>query len=424
MIVSPVATTMSEPSRRLVSALSGLAAPFSPTGELTTSDLPENLVAQFENAAVVGLGESSHGTREFFDLRARLTRLLVEEFGARAVAVEAAFHPLCLVDDLLADTEGDVRSLLADSDLYEQWQTDRVATFCEWLQSFNADRPPEDRVHVYGFDTTIVADATVGIESYLDRVGADVDASLRADLDTMRAGYDSDAERVAMLESAESVLSALKPMADARKSAWIAADSRRGYETFRHRLRLVAVQLDIHERDHEGRMARRDESMAKHVEWIADLTTGPVVLWGHNGHLNRGRHVLAEWDVNVTAMGQWLTERYGERYCAVGLETGGGAVAALNGATGEVETYPIPDPPAGSVPDVFRRVGDQPFWLSVSELHDDSTTREWLDGEPRLHYIWGGHPDGDSPVRYRRSDLGEFDALCFVRESSPYEQLG
>jgi erythromycin esterase len=73
---------------------------------------------------------------------------------------------------------------------------------------------------------------------------------------------------------------------------------------------------------------------------------------------------------------------------------------------------------------VLRRVGDRPFWLSVAELHDDPTTREWLDGEPRLHYIWGGHPDGDSPVRYRRSDLGEFDALCFVRESSPYEQLG
>jgi erythromycin esterase len=212
---------------------------------------------------------------------------------------------------------------------------------------------------------------------------------------------------------------------DANESAWVEADSRRAYEHVRHRLHLVDRQLEAHERDHEGRMALRDRTMAENVEWVRDRSTGPVVVWGHNGHLHRGRHVLdgAGWDVDVRSMGAWLADSYAERYCPVGFELGGGSVAALDGETGDVVQYPVPDPPSGSIPDVLRQVDESPFYLSVDDLHDAPTIREWLRTEPRRHDVWGGHPDGESPVTYRRSDLGEFDWFVFVRETSPLVHL-
>lgn len=412
---------MARPDADLVSSLSELAVPFPDADELTPADLPNRLCSRLDDAAVVGLGEASHGTREFFELRLRLTRLLVEEFGVRAVGIEAGFDPLCRVGDLVAAGEGDIRPLLAKIDVYRPLKSETAVEFFEWLQSFNASRPPADRVRVYGFDMTIVEYATNGIRAYLERVDADVSESVLADLDTATAGYDSDDERRALLESARRVHSALKPMLDANESAWVEADSRQAYERVRHRLRLVERQLEAHERDHEGRMALRDETMAESVEWIHDRSTGPVVLWGHNGHLNRGRHVLdgAGWDADVPSMGEWLADAYGERYCPVGFELGGGTVAALDGETGAVTEYPIPDPPSGSVPDVFRAVDEPLFSVSVDDLSDAPPVREWLRTQPRRHDIWGGHPDGDSPVHYQRADVAGFDWLVFVRETSP-----
>lgn len=414
---------MTEPKDDLLASLSELAVPFPNANELTAADLPDGLRSRFDDAAVIGLGEASHGTQEFSELRLRLVRLLVEEFGVRAVAFEAPFHQFRRIDERVAAGAGDVRSILTGMDGYRPMQTAPIADLFEWLQSVNAERPAAERVRVYGFDTTIIEDAAVGIEPYLDRVGADIDASLRDDLDAVRAGYDSEDERRALLESARRVHSTLTPMLDANESAWVEAESRRAYERVRHRLDLIEVQIEAHERDREGRHALRDEAMARNVEWIHDRSTGPVVVWGANGHLGRGRHVLDEWDVDVQAMGKWLADAYGDRYCPVAFETGAGRVAAKDFAAGTVEEYPIPDPPSMSIPAVFRRVEEPVFSVSVEDLYDDPPVREWLRTRPPRHNIWGGTSDGDNPVKYTPSDLSEFDWVVFVRETSPLVHL-
>lgn len=98
-----------------------------------------------------------------------------------------------------------------------------------------------------------------------------------------------------------------------------------------------------------------------------------------------------------------------DRYCPVGFETAAGTVAATDGAASETVDYASPDPPAASIPDVLAEVDEPAFWLSVDALHDAPRVREWLETDPRRHKIWGGHLDGDDPVQYQESDLGEFD---------------
>ncbi|HEX2718809.1 MAG TPA: erythromycin esterase family protein, partial [Gemmatimonadaceae bacterium] len=47
------------------------------------------IVERAKGARVVLIGEASHGTYEFYDVRARITRRLIEELEFDAVAVEA-----------------------------------------------------------------------------------------------------------------------------------------------------------------------------------------------------------------------------------------------------------------------------------------------------------------------------------------------
>jgi len=76
-----------------------------------------------------------------------------------------------------------------------------------------------------------------------------------------------------------------------------------------------------------------------------------------------------------------------------------------------------------SIPAVFREVEEPVFAVSVEDIYDDSSIREWLQTQPQRHNIWGGTPDGENPVKYIPSDLSEFDWLVFVRETSPLVHL-
>lgn len=415
---------MSETTDGLVAAVSDVASPLPDGADLTAADLPDALRSQLADAAVVGLGESSHGTQEFSEFGRHLVRVLVEDFDARAVAFEAPFHQFARLDERVAAADADdVRALRAEMDGYRPMRSEPIVDLLEWVASYNDSRPPEDRAHVYGFDTTIMQDAVVGVAPYLDAVDADVNASVRDALDAMADGYDSEDERQEVLDAAREALAALQPQFEANEAAWVEATSRQAYDRVRHRLRLVETQVDAHGRDHAGRRALRDEAMAANVEWIEDRSTGPIVIWGANDHLSRGSMSNDEWEFEWRAMGEYLADAFGDRYCPIGFDTAAGTVAAKDGAVDEIAEYAIPDPPAGSILDVLARVDEPALWLSVDALHDDPRVREWLQTEPRLHKIWGGHPDGDNPVRYQESDLGEFDWLVFVRETSPLVHL-
>jgi erythromycin esterase-like protein len=49
----------------------------------------EDLQGPLDGAEIVLLGEATHGTREFYEVRSAITRRLIADRGFRAVAVEA-----------------------------------------------------------------------------------------------------------------------------------------------------------------------------------------------------------------------------------------------------------------------------------------------------------------------------------------------
>ena len=60
---------------------------------------------RFGEARVVLLGEASHGTSEFYQARAAITRRLIERHGFTVVGVEADWPDAAVLDRMLA--EGD-----------------------------------------------------------------------------------------------------------------------------------------------------------------------------------------------------------------------------------------------------------------------------------------------------------------------------
>jgi erythromycin esterase len=101
------------------------------------------------DAAVVGLGASTHGARQLTTLAASMLEVLVADLGFRALAVEATPLGGARVDHHLHTGEGDARDALVE--LHPHHRTEEMADVVRWLRAWN-DSHPTDTVRFAGVD--------------------------------------------------------------------------------------------------------------------------------------------------------------------------------------------------------------------------------------------------------------------------------
>lgn len=130
------------------------------------------------DAQFVLIGEASHGTQDFYHMRADLTNLLIRERGFNAVVVEAdfpdAFRANLYVRGLSQDQSGE--EALREFKRFPtwMWRNTLVAQFVEGLHRHNAAMPPADRrrlgVGFYGMDVYSLHASAAKVVDYLSKV--------------------------------------------------------------------------------------------------------------------------------------------------------------------------------------------------------------------------------------------------------------
>lgn len=105
----------------------------------------------FRNVRFVGLGEATHGTREFFQFKHRMLEFLVREMGFRVFAIEASFAACENINDYVMGKTDDGAAAL-DSQKFWIWNTEEVGAMIDWIREYNRSVPPDRRVKFVGFD--------------------------------------------------------------------------------------------------------------------------------------------------------------------------------------------------------------------------------------------------------------------------------
>lgn len=93
-------------------------------------------------APVVGLGESTHGSREQFRVKHRMVRFLVERMGFRTVAFEQDFAGGVLIDRYVVTGEGDPRALVAVTDTIGWWHRIAGGRIAHWAANAHTAAAP------------------------------------------------------------------------------------------------------------------------------------------------------------------------------------------------------------------------------------------------------------------------------------------
>jgi len=101
------------------------------------------------NARIVALGEATHGTREFFQLKHRMLEFLASEMGFTIFSIEANMPEAYKLNDYVLNGEGDPARLLQGM-YFWTWNTEEVLAMIRWMREFN--KSGKGRVEFTGFD--------------------------------------------------------------------------------------------------------------------------------------------------------------------------------------------------------------------------------------------------------------------------------
>lgn len=96
----------------------------------------------FEDARIVGLGEATHGTREFFQLKHRLLEFLVMEMGFTGLAIEASYAACQPINDYVLHSKAD-RAAVLTGQHYVVWDTEEFSAMLDWIRTYNQGVPDD-----------------------------------------------------------------------------------------------------------------------------------------------------------------------------------------------------------------------------------------------------------------------------------------
>ncbi|MFI9388724.1 erythromycin esterase family protein [Kutzneria sp. NPDC052558] len=238
---------------------------------------------------LLGLGEPTHGIKEFLLLRNELVALR----RWRAIALETDFFAAARVDDYVNGGLADLDSMLDKGFSHGFGTIPGNRELLEWLRAHNADQAPEDRIRFHGFDAPTEFAAAPSPRSFLIAVDTYLNAGSAAEI-TALAGDDGDwSNPAAMYDPTKSIgnsdqARALRVIAEDLADA--ASVDPEAHDLARTALGLLRYHaaMATEAPDRIGNLSRvRSEMMADNLLAIIARERGPVLAFAHNHHLQR-----------------------------------------------------------------------------------------------------------------------------------------
>jgi erythromycin esterase len=372
------------------------------------------------DARIVALGEASHGTAEFFQMKHRLLEYLVEKKDFTVFAIEGNWPEAQFADRFIKTGEGDTASALAAM-YFWTWQTEEVSALLHWMRTYNAMRRDRSVLSFTGFDMQYPNVAMKRVIDFLDRTSSANRNAVRALYDGMekldKPGSEITAQEYTRL--ADGASKALD-LIEAQREVLVIASTSEQYRDLRQAARIVRQALEM-----RAGILERDRAMAENVRWLVEeeFPGHKIVLWAHNGHV--GTHIGG----SERSLGDHLRDRYGDQMAIIGFASHHGEVRAIRTKDGRVQRggpVAMPLAPASkfSVEALFQETGLPHFILDLRYLPKDSAVGAWL-GKPRLHRAMGAVYDPDrASSYYEQVRLPQtYDGIVFIAESTAAKPL-
>jgi len=402
----------------------------------------DSLVDLVGDARFVLLGEASHGTHEFYRIRAQISKVLIAQRGFNAVAVEADWPDAYRVNRFVRGAGSDIDSVEALSGFQRfpqwMWRNADVLDFVGWLREHNDQQVFEDRkCGFYGLDLYSLHASIEAVLAYLDKL--DPEAAKRArhyyscfehfGKDITTYGY---AAGFRMTPSCEDAV--VKNLVEIRRNAMeylqrdgqVAADAyfcaeqnalvvRNAEEYYRNMFRREVSSWNL-----------RDTHMMESLLRLAihlsnQRPPAKIIVWAHNSHLGdaRATQMGERGELNL---GQLVREHFGKETVSIGFTTYDGTVTAASDWDGPAERKNVRPAHSESYEALFHNVDVPNFFLNLRKDVDVAAPLRNERLERAIGVIY--RPDTELISHYFHARLpDQFDAILHYDHTRAVEPL-
>ena len=387
------------------------------------------------NATIVGLGEQTHGTHEFFTMKRRILEFLVTHMGFTTFALENGWDESRLIDKYVLTGQGNLVDLL-HADLYPTWQVQEFRDLIEWIRAYNADRAHPMKVHFAGIDCANISqaafDEVVAYVRGVDPQQAGLIQALYTDIrptnPTPVFALDFSALPQTIKEQQRDNAQKVYLFLQAHQAAY---ESQSSKEAFALALQSAHVILQYTKLVTliapssarlltSGGYIYRDTCMAENVAWLHEHAGGgaKIVLSAHNIHIANTTPFAG---LNEHNLGGLLRQQYKQQYLTIGTSFFQGS---FNGLTpNSFTSYTVGPPPVGSYDYVLGSVGLPLYLLDIRHTPAGSVTN-WVQGPAKLRNIGQFFDPAHEADDYDQGSLQQwFDAIMHFQKTTASRPL-
>jgi erythromycin esterase len=395
-----------------------------PPLEIRDEDLES--LAYLSDSKIVGLGEATHGTKEFFQMKHRIFKYLVENHDFKVFAFECDMGESYYVNNYIINGEGDIDDLMINTMHFWTWRTEEVKELLVWMKEYNEDKIEEDKIYFIGVDCQFLTYQADIIIDYINNSNITLPSDCHSFLQEInQIGeniYDfyetiSIDKKNEIHQNTDKLLTKIEEFRD----ELINASSEFEYQFIKQiALNIKQVNNVQYSYNKYGEINYRDLYMAENTLWTNTLfeEDNKVALWAHNMHVSN-----VEW---YQSIGFHLKKQLNESYQIIDFGFSFGSFTASNKkfiiydlCTNYITRQPL----FGSINYVCHYSQNDNFILKKTDIQEDSNLDMWFS-ESHSFLDIGALFNGNSYDYYYDIKFKEHcDVLIYWDETTASELL-
>ncbi len=393
----------------------------------------EPMMRRIGDARVVLLGEATHGTSEFYLMRERISRELIERKGFSFIAIEGDWPDAARIDHYVRHSKVPPSEWTAFARFpVWMWRNREVREFVDWLRTYNAGIKPGGRVAFHGLDLYSLYNSIRSVLDYLDSVDPHT-----AEVARRRYGcltpWQSDpavygqATLTGKYHSCEREVTSMLTELMKKRQAYAEHDGERFLDAMQN-ARLVANAERYYRTMYYGSRSSwnlRDSHMFETLKNLLSYhgSQSRGIVWAHNSHV--GDSAATEMSArNEYNIGHLCRQEYGNASYSIGFGTNSGTVAAASNWDEPMQVINVRPALAGSYERLCHETGDPRFLLPLRGTGPNAAIAEL--SKPRLERAIGViyRPETELQSHYFEAVLArQFDEYIWLDKTNAVTPL-
>lgn len=377
------------------------------------------LVSQIGDKRIIALGEDTHGTAEFYELRAAITKKLIQEKGFNMVVLENPYEDLEVLSQNLQTQPIDS---LMKKHLFSIYQTKKMKEFLVWLKKYNqthtpipfkgcddsyreilpemlskelqSNMTPEIKEILQQFKLRVALEPNEFYAKFPEKKPAKVD----------NYGYNREVYRLIVnLETAVK-----KENISSKRLDELLLNAKNSYINY--------------EMIFTGKIITRDIVMAERVAYLAKDPKAKIIVWAHNAHISK--EVIIDNEIGL--MGRNLKKEFPNDYVAIGMSSFSGSYSYMkkrlinddHNYDDQLYKADYPTPPANTFEEKLAQNKLEAYYFSITPKIKDICTKL-----PKQKVKLFGYSANTEKDYYEVNPATMYDFVVFIKKTNATKPL-